>query len=186
MKLYHSYTDEQLFTFLQESNEAAFTEIYQRYWKLLFAVAANKTGVLADAEEIVQDIFADLWKRRSAIIIRSSLKSFLAGAVKYQVYIYYDKQQRQRLYQEHALSGEMQVTSGFDYKALEEQVHQATAQLPERCRLVYELSRNEGLSHKEIARTLGIAEKTVENQITKALKHLHSALRSLLSLVGIL
>lgn len=183
---YHSYTDEQLFSLLQDGDEAAFTEIYQRYWKLLFAVAANKTGVLADAEEIVQEIFADLWKRRTVISIRHSLKAFLAGAVKFQVYVYFDKQHRQRICRQEAAPDTAQVEPAYDYKALEEQVHQVTAQLPERCRLVYELSRNAGLTHKEIARTLDISEKTVENQITKALKHLHAALRSLLSLVGIL
>ena len=186
MTPYHSHTDERLFSLLQNGDETAFTEIYKRYWKLLFAIAANKTGVLADAEEIVQEIFADLWKRREVISIRHSLKSFLAGAAKFQVYIYFDKQNRQRICQQEAIHGDSQVDPSYDYKALEEEVHQATAQLPERCRLVYELSRNAGLSHKEIARTLNISEKTVENHITKALKHLHAALRSLLSLVGIL
>lgn len=186
MTVYHSHTDEQLFSLLQDGDEAAFTEIYRRYWKLLFTVAANKTGVLADAEEIVQEIFADLWKRRAVISIRHSLKAFLAGAVKFQVYIYFDKQHRQRDFQQKAIPGTSHVEPYCDYKALEEQLQQATAQLPERCRLVYELSRNEGLKHKEIARTLNISEKTVENQITKALKHLHAALRSFLSLVGIL
>lgn len=181
----HAYTDEQLFSLLQEGDEAAFTEVYRRYWKLLFSVATNKTGMLADAEEIVQDIFADLWKRRADISIRSTLKQYLAGAVKFQVFAYYDKQQRQRDFQQQAATGGWQEPE-CDYNALKAQILQATAQLPERCRLVYELSRNEGLSHKEIAQTLGISEKTVENQITKALKHLHSALRSIFSLGGII
>ncbi|WP_315816953.1 RNA polymerase sigma-70 factor [Paraflavitalea speifideaquila] len=168
-------------------DEAAFTAIYHQYWKLLFSVAANKLDNLTDAEEVVQEVFADLWKRRSEINIQQSLKSYLAAAVKFQVYSLLHKKYRQRQQE-----GNMQqltpvtthVEEQYDYKELQQQLHQTAAQLPERCKLIYELSREKGLSHKEIAQTLDIAEKTVENQLTKALKHLRTSLKSFFSFLS--
>ena len=169
---------------IAQGNEHAFTEIYHRYWKLLFSVAANKLYNLADAEEVVQDVFADLWKRRSSIHIHQSLKSYLAAAVKFQVYSLMNKKYRQRQYEEslqqHA-TAISHIEEQYDLKVLQEQLQQTTAGLPERCRLVYELSREAGLSNKEIAQSLDISEKTVENQMTRALKHLRTSLKSFFS-----
>lgn len=169
---------------MAQGDEMAFTEIYHQYWKLLFSVAANKLDNLAEAEEVVQEVFADLWKRRDQINIRQSLKSYLAAAVKFQVYNLLDKRYRQRhheqlLQQDHFTISH--VEEQYDLKALQEQLQQTTARLPERCRLVYEMSREDGLSNKEIAQSLDISEKTVENQMTKALKHLRTSLKSFFS-----
>jgi RNA polymerase sigma-70 factor (family 1) len=169
---------------IAQGDEMAFTEIYRQYWKLLFSVAANKLNNLADAEEVVQDVFADLWKRRGEVNIRQSLKSWLAAAVKFQVYSLLHKRYRQRhheqLMQQDAFTTS-HVEEQYDLKALQEQLQQTTVRLPERCRLVYELSREAGLSNKEIAQSLDISEKTVENQMTKALKHVRTSLKSLFS-----
>ncbi|QEC73899.1 hypothetical protein FSB73_21780 [Arachidicoccus ginsenosidivorans] len=86
MNRYKEHTDLELMDLLKNGDEIAFNEIYDRYWKLLFAVAASKLNDFTDAEEAVQDIFADLWKRKAKIVLTYSLKSYLAGAVKYRVY----------------------------------------------------------------------------------------------------
>ncbi|AXY75506.1 RNA polymerase sigma-70 factor [Paraflavitalea soli] len=169
---------------LAQGDEVAFTEIYHQYWKLLFSVAANKLDNLTDAEEVVQEVFADLWKRRAEINIQQSLKSYLAAAVKFQVYSLLHKKYRQRLHEQDMqapASISVHVEEQYDLKELQQQLNQTVAQLPERCKLIYELSREKGLSHKEIAQTLDIAEKTVENQLTKALKHLRTSLKSFFS-----
>jgi len=178
------HIESELLLKIAQGNEYAFTEIYHRYWKLLFSVAANKLNNLADAEEVVQDVFADLWRRRSSINIHQSLKSYLAAAVKFQVYSLIYKRYRQRHFEEmlqQNASTISHVEEQYNLKVLQEQLQQTTAQLPERCRLVYELSREAGLSNKEIAQSLNISEKTVENQMTKALKHLRTSLKSFFS-----
>jgi RNA polymerase sigma-70 factor (family 1) len=165
---------------MAQGNEQAFTEIYHQYWKLLFSVAANKLNNLADAEEVVQEVFADLWKRRSAINIRQSLKSYLAAAVKFQVYNLMNKRYRQR-HHEQLMQQTIDTTSSveeqYDLKELQEQLQQTAARLPERCKLIYELSREAGFSNREIAQSLDISEKTVENQMTRALKVLRTSLK---------
>ncbi|MBC9928966.1 RNA polymerase sigma-70 factor [Chitinophaga qingshengii] len=184
MSLYRTYTDEALLPLLQDSDETAFNEIYHRYCKLLFAVAANKLNSLADAEEIVQDVFADLWKRRLEITIERSLKSFLAAAVKFQVYSVMARHHRQRARMAGFEPDSMSISpveEQYNLKVLQEQLYHSTAGLPERCRLVYQLSREDGLSNKEIAAAMAISEKTVENQMTKALRHLRAVFRFLFS-----
>lgn len=171
------YSEHELLSSLREDSEAAFTQIYYQYWKLLFAVAANKLDNIADAEEIVQEVFADLWRRRHEIRIEQSLKAYLATAVKFQVYTLLAKKHREA----NALPDpEVWATSPddtFRQKELQEQLYQVTQELPDKCRLVYQLSREAGLSNKEIAAKLDISEKTVENQMTKALKRLRTVFR---------
>ena len=171
---------------MKDGDENAFTEIYYRYWKLLFSVAGNKLENLTDAEEAVQDVFADLWKRRLDINITHSLKAFLAGAVKFRIYsIMADCQRRKNnlrsLYRKNP-SVSLSAEEAYNLKHLEEQLIKASTNLPDRCRLVYQLSREAGYSNKQIAQTLRISEKTVETQITRALKYLRTALHGIMSI----
>lgn len=186
MREYQLHTDEQLLLLLKDDDENAFTEIYHRYWKLLFSVAANKLKNLADAEEAVQDIFTDLWRRRAEINISYSLKSFLAGAIRYRVYTvlaaYQNQQKKLKSLKEVDVVANSSAEEVFDLKLLEEEIGKISARLPDRCKLVYQLSREAGYSNKQIARSLQISEKTVEAQITKALRHLRAVLQSLKTL----
>lgn len=168
---------------LRENSEIAFTAIYHQYWRLLFSVAANKLDNVADAEEIVQEVFADLWRRRGEITIELSLKSYLAAAVKFQVYSFMARRARDIQKQaDYPLAGALAFSpeEQLHRKELQQQLYDITLQLPDKCRLVYQLSREEGLSNKQIAEQLSISEKTVESQITKALRRLRSGFKSLL------
>lgn len=181
MGLYSKYTDDALVQLLQNGDERAFTEIYQRFWKLLFSVAVNKLDSPEDARELVQDVFIQLWKRHTELHIDHSIKSYLAAAVKFRVYTHLSKQYRLRQQQAGLAAADNisapDVEDQLDVQDLMARIDQAATQLPERCRLVYQLSREDGLTHREIASQLDISEKTVENQITKALKVLRGALR---------
>lgn len=187
MLAYDSYTDEQLALLLKKEDVKAFDEVYHRYWKLMFSIAHAKLNSITDTEEAVQDIFSDLWNRRNTIEINTSLKSYLAGAVKFQVYTklaarYRLKQNRDSLAaiagkQEHDLAAD----EIYRLKVIQQQLTAASNELPERCRLIYRLSREHGFSNKKIAYELKISEKTVETQITRALKHLRSVLQGILS-----
>lgn len=181
MNRYKEHTDLELMDLLKNGDEIAFNEIYDRYWKLLFAVAASKLNDFTDAEEAVQDIFADLWKRKAKIVLTYSLKSYLAGAVKYRVYEALGHRQR-LLEKKAALMGSTRelmtnsVEEAYRLKILQEEILQAANQLPDKCRLIYKLSRENGYSNKKIASVLSLSEKTVENQITRALHFLRKKL----------
>lgn len=175
-------SDNELLALLRDSGQAAFTEIYNRYWEKLFAVAGNKIGDLDEAEEIVQDIFVALWKRREELQVTGTLGAYLAVSVKYRVIKVLDKRASQQKYAEHRKQSfsllDDSTQEWLQFEELKERLNKLVADLPEKCRLVYQLSRDSGYSQKEIADELGISEKTVEAHIGKALKTLRTGLHS--------
>jgi len=183
MTAYSSYTDTELLHFLHLEDEIAFTEIYNRYWQILFNVAANKTNNLAEAEELVQDIFLDIWKRRLSIDISSNLRAYLAVALKYRVINLLARRQRRLKYEQYT-GKKMSIADssteqwlGFD--ELKERIARLVANLPDKCRLVYQLSKESGYSQREIALHLNISEKTVEAHVNRAMKVLRTGIRFL-------
>jgi len=177
------YTDAELLVLLKENNPKAFTEIYNRYWDKLYVVAGNKLGDLFQAQEIVQEIFLDLWRRREKLSVIENLNAYLATALKYKVINFRHKRTVEQKYVDHAKQADEQSYSMENYLQFEElksKLERLVAKLPEKCQMVYKLSREEGLSQKEIAKKLEITEKTVEAHLTRALKSLKSGLRFLL------
>ncbi|HVW95111.1 MAG TPA: RNA polymerase sigma-70 factor [Mucilaginibacter sp.] len=181
---YNILDDKNLTALLQNGDDAAFTEIYNRYWDRLFSIAANKLRDFDEAEEIVQDIFVSLWKRRDKLSVIDTLSSYLAVSVKYRVIKALDKRYRKKEFSNHT----QQSTSLVDYSTeqwlefeeLKGRLALLVADLPEKCRMVYQLSRDAGFSQKKIAAQLGISEKTVEAHLGKALKTLRTRLSQFL------
>lgn len=179
MSLRNQKTDRDLLLLLQQGDEQAFTELYDRYWKKLFVIAANRVHNLEDAEEIVQDIFTALWRRRGSLDITSDLSAYLAVSVKYRVIKLLDKYYHQQQYIDSIVIHDQiddSTRERLAFDELREQLAVYVNQLPEKCRLVFQLSRDAGYSHKQIADELGIAEKTVEAHLGKAFKTLRTKL----------
>jgi RNA polymerase sigma-70 factor (family 1) len=179
MSVYGSYNDQELILLLKEDNQEAMTEIYDRYWLKLLSVATNRLSFQEEAEECVQDVFLSLWKRRNNIVLKHALSTYLWIAVKYQVINRLDKRHARRNLQTTQLMDDGSVPSPEVYlleKELMERIELSVRQLPEKCRMVYRLSREDGKSNKEISAEMNISEKTVEGHITKALKDIRTDL----------
>ncbi len=178
------YSDEDLARLLREGNREAFEEIYTRYWSGLLAAAYKRLKSREDAEEIVQDLFASLWVRRNTLVLQGSLARYLFSSVKYMVINRVEAILVRRRYKA-ALVGE----PGGQAHATQEQVYYLDLQsalqetvdkLPPRCRHIFVMNRFEGHTMKEIAVHLNISDKTVENQLAKALKILKTGLKHFL------
>ncbi len=173
-------TDNDLLDLLREGNDEVFTEIFNRYWKPVLTVAANKTGDLDEAEDIVQDLFISLWKRRRDLQLTSSLGSYLAVSVKYKVLKVLAVRNKvlslEAGSQDAALSSVPGTETAIEMEQLTCQVSEVVESLPEKCRIVYRLSRESGFSHKQIAQEMAISEKTVEAHISRALRAIRHAI----------
>lgn len=165
---------------LREGSREAFAEIYERYWKSLLAIAYSHSRNKTIAEEIVQEVFISLWNRRKGLRI-DNIGAYLATAVRLSVFKQYVRQKRraQIVEQAAALTGVVWDEEKIHTRFLQQQINGIVETLPEKCRLVFRLSRAEGLSMREIACSMGISEKTAEAHLTKALKELKLKLRSL-------
>ncbi|WP_158799101.1 RNA polymerase sigma-70 factor [Pedobacter sp. L105] len=171
----NALSDQEILTRIGDNDRAAFSELYRRYWQSLYQIAWN---VLRDQEscmEVIQDVFVWLWDHRSSLQI-NSVPSYLRAAVKYKVTdILRSNKVREGCFVDLNELDKIQLSIDDDpleLKELKLVIIQMSKKLPERARLIFELSRNEQLSNREIADKLGISEKTVENQITIALKKL--------------
>jgi RNA polymerase sigma-70 factor (family 1) len=177
---YSSVSDDKLGAILQR-DDAAFNEIYERYWAVLYRAAFN---VLKDEEgclDVIQDVFVWFWENRSELKV-NSVKAYLLVAVKYKVanYIRNGKVRASFYDQIPKIEGNAEFPDEvLEVKELKEMIERFVGDLPDRCQEVFQLSRKEHLTNKEIAERLGITEKTVENQMNKALKQLKKKLGKL-------
>ena len=180
MTIYTAYSDEDLTTLLQNGDETAFREIYSRYWKPLYYSAFQILNDNATCQDITQELFIDIWQRRDRLQIQTSLKGYLFTAIRYQVFREVRKSSNETLYTE--LDNRLSSWTGDShllFSEIERLVKNAVNQLPDGCKEVYTLSRDENLSHADIAGKLNISTKTVANQLTKALKHIRASLGQL-------
>lgn len=187
MNPYADFDDKQLLACLKADDESAYVELYNRYWQKLFSIAANKLNNLAEAEELVQDIFLNIWNRRAELEIRSAVSSYLAVCVKYNVINVLAKRNKQYRYVRYATQntpeGDHSTENWLQFEELKERLAKLVAGLPEKCRLIFRLSREQGLSQKEISARLNISEKTVESHLTKALRTLRLSLEQFILLL---
>lgn len=179
MLSYSDIADKDLLALLMQGDEVAFTEIYTRYWKKLFVIASHRLHSFEDAEEIVQDIFVSLWNRRHQLEVQSDLSSYLAVSVKYRVIKMLDRHYNAKRYIDSMMTNELIDDSTQEllaFEELREELAKYVQELPEKCQLVFRLSREDGYSQKQIATELGISEKTVESHLGKAFKTLRTKL----------
>ncbi len=182
MKNYQRYETTELQKLITKGDEVAFTELYNRYWNKLFAIAYNRLKEKESAQDIVHDVFAGVWANRHKPV-ETSLENYLAVAVKYAVLTRIKKKMREMSYKANINAVpvvEMNIETSLQYKQVLERVHEEIQHLPKKCKLIFKYSREAGMPVKQIAHKLELSPKTVENQLTKALHQIKLATRSLL------
>jgi RNA polymerase sigma-70 factor (family 1) len=185
---YTKLSEEELVGYLKQDKLHAFKEIYTRYWKRLYGAAYKRLKNKELCEEIVQELFTTLWMKRQTLHISTGLAAYLYSSVSHYVIDYYRKELVREKYREsfkviHSRDTNNSTEEAVLLKDLTDTIELEISHLPDKCRSVYELSRKEHKSNKEIALFLGISEKTVENHLTKALKRLQIGLNHYLGLL---
>jgi RNA polymerase sigma-70 factor, ECF subfamily len=179
---------------LRNSDEQSLRWIFDQYFGFLVHEIHRYIKDEDTCKDIAQEVFAEIWRKRTNINIETSLKAYLRRAgynramnqIKANKRLQLDNDSDYHL----DILAEQPIETNFDSIniSLEDRLHQTINLLPEKCRIVFNLSRFEQKSHKEIAEELGISVKTIENQITKALKFLREEMHKFkhLSAISIL
>jgi RNA polymerase sigma-70 factor (family 1) len=189
MDLNHGYsdlkslTDIELLALVRDDCMDAFEELYHRHWKKLYSFAYKRIRSKEITEEIVQDFLANLWAGRKNIIVKTSFEGYIYTSIRNLVLNCIAKETRRNAYNSFVQLFKTELDNTTEqtvyvrdfYYNLQKEL----SYLPEKCRSVFEMSRQENKSNKEIAAQLGISEKTVESHLTKAIRRLRINLNTL-------
>jgi len=157
-------------------DNSAFEELFRTYFTPLIAFARKVLKDEDEAREVVQKVFISLWEKREEIDLTSSLKPYLFTSVHNRsLNVIRD---RKKFSEEEIpdVVGDWDVSAQIEAMELEQKIRETIDSLPEKCRQIFELNRFDGLKYSEIASQLHISIKTVENQMSKALKILREKL----------
>ncbi|TKC63995.1 RNA polymerase sigma-70 factor [Pedobacter hiemivivus] len=190
MTQYKLYGDQELVQLMQNSDERVLVEIYDRYWDKMLAVAFNRLGNQEEAEECVQDVLHKLWKlRHDFSLAKIMLSNYLARAIRNQSFNMLDRRYRERIKLESYAPPEdinsFSPEHEFMIRELKQQIDNSINALPPQCQLVFRLSRQEGLSNKEIAEKLNLSENTIKSHLKKANKDIQGNIGLLMVLISI-
>lgn len=176
-----SPSDEMLLNLMKGGDADSFNILFERYWERLYSTVF---AVCPDSEvcsEIVHDIFLNLWLKREKIQI-DYFKGYITASARYHVFRHMKSAGKSSLEYRETLEYVDRVAinegeSNIRYRELERKVEEELEELPRRCKEIFTLSRKEQLSNDEIAARLDISKRTVENQLTYALRHLRLSIR---------
>ena len=160
---------------ISNGDQKAFEELYYMYYKQLCQFAFLILHSKELSEEVVLDIFFNLWAKRSNLSGIQNIRAYLYTAVRHQAIDYQRSQQRYpesdiNAYEIEIVSPEPSVDDIIEYQQFLNLLQRAFDKLPERCRMITRMHFNDHLKYKEIAEILDISRKTVEAQITIAIR----------------
>lgn len=166
-------------------DEKAFNELFERHWSKVYGASFRYLKDEESAMEITHDVFLNIWNKRDKLIINSFISYIIAAASYHSIRRFKKKKTVTLSYIEHydqddnntSISNNNDGHEKMLVNELDQKVLRSLEELPKRCREIYLLSRKDDLSITEIAEKLNISKRTVENQITIALKHIKSLLK---------
>ena len=173
-------SENELLNRLREGDEEAFSEIYNRYWEKLLAVAFFHTREKQSAEDIVHDVMLSLWTRKSELHIEA-LSAYLAKGVKFAVFkaIMRGKKRRDHLYSQEQSLVVSDIEQKLEAKFFDEHFQKTIDHLPEKTKIIFKYRRVEDLTISQIAQRTELSPKAVEYHITKALRALREKLQKI-------
>ena len=182
-----------LFQNIVKGQREAFDALFRRYYQPLCRFASFFINDADDAEESVQMAFITLWENRADIVISRSLKAYMYQMVRNNALMLLRKTTTRKQYEQQFLTiqeADLPIEKGLTDEEINNFVLKGLTVLPEKCRMIFTLSRYDGLTYDEIAEYLGVSPKTVENQMGIAFQKLREFLlpvwKKVLVLLGVL
>ncbi len=180
MKDYISYSDEELMREIKADNMFAFDSLYNKYCKRVYKFGFSILKSHEESENLMQDVFLNLWENRSRVEKDSSVRSYLFSITYNSAISVIRKKVRETDFIDHLKSvgkiSEDSVNMEIEYLELTNRLGEIIKTLPPRQKEVYLLQRVEGLKYNEIADRLNISVNTIENHMSRALKTIRDKL----------
>ncbi len=168
---------------LKSGDVDAYESIFKKYYRPLVVFAIKYINNTETAKEIVQDFFVKLYEKRYSINIDTSLKSYLYKSV-YNACLNYISQNETRNRHFKNMASQTEDSVIDDHVAaveLQNRIYECIESMPEQCKKIFKMNRLEGLKNEQIAQKLNLSKRTVETQISKALKILRKELNDYVS-----
>jgi RNA polymerase sigma-70 factor (ECF subfamily) len=168
-------SDYELVDKLQKDDLEAFDEIFKKYGDRLFGFALKYLKSKEESEGLVQDVFLKIWEKRSSLKKESSLKSYLFTIAYHNMCGFFKKRLIHEKFNNEIYFAESQAVNleeQLEYKSTLEQIDKLIEKLPDKQKIIFNKSRKDGKSTKEIAEEMNLAPGTIDNQISAALKFL--------------
>lgn len=177
---YGTFSDHELITSLKEGDSLAFNEIFKRYQGLLFLFANRRLDDAEHSKDLIHDLFTDMWDKRAAITVPRDLEAFLITVAKNRILNHFKHKQSSQRYidnfdrhLEKNINNTDHLIRHNDLSAL---IEKEIAALPEKMKIVFEMSRKNAMTRKEIAETLQLSEETVKSRMRHAISILKDKL----------
>lgn len=173
--------EKDLFEKIKKSDEKAFEFLFHKYYGILCSFAIKIINDDVAAEEIVQDFFVKLWEKREQVFIETSVKNYFFRSVK-NLCLNLIQHNKTKIKHAQILLSEIEnnLSDENNYPEVDLflKIEESINSLPEKRQEIFRLSREEGLKYHEIANKLNISIKTVETQISLAIKTLRDKLKN--------
>lgn len=167
---------------LIDGDKNALDKLYHFYYPRLFSFIKGFMKVDDDIDDVIQDVFIKLWENRNNITNIETFNSWIFTVTKNEVISLFrlkiKKAEFESRIREKAIQTESLTDNTLEYNEIKERVDRLIDQLPEKRRQIFRLSREQGLSQKEIANQLGISVKTVEDHMMHAIRFMRENLKS--------
>ncbi|HWV67960.1 RNA polymerase sigma-70 factor [Chitinophaga sp.] len=175
MSANQSYREKELLQRLVEGDELAFRRVFEHYRDMVYAKALHFMKDPALAEDILQDVFLQVWRHRGRLEAVQNFQAYLNAISRNMIYSHFRKMANhsillEKLTDQQEDAPAPDIIAGIEAKELQEALHSALGLLTNQQRKVFELSRLKGLSHMEIATELNMQRETVKKHISDALR----------------
>jgi RNA polymerase sigma-70 factor (ECF subfamily) len=175
-----SAEDKILVQSIKQGSSKAFEQLFLRYQKKLVHFCRRFVTRKEESENLVQNVFMEIWENRLSLDAEKSFSGFLFTITRNKIYNHIRKTINEKIYKEYiAGNPEAEDPRVYESKESEEMLAKLIGSMPDRRKEIFLMSRNMGLTYKEIAQRLGISENTVDTQIRNALDFLREELKKL-------
>ena len=187
---YGNLSDAELTALLKGKDQSAYTIIYEKYWRLMYAHVYKMLRDEEESKDLIQELFSNLWINAEAIPEGTNISGYLYVSARHKVLNLIRKNKYHNDYLNSLVQFmEEASTETLDYldeRDLAAAIEREILNLPPKMRQVFEMSRKENLTHKEIAARLGTSDETVKKQIKNSLKAIRKGLEDSGNTAGLL